>query len=214
MSTEVIPERIRDRYDVAETRSAAAFLSVAEPERWAEILDVLGRFTLCHSEFVAAGGSKTKIAKWIDEEFRRYGWREVKFETETTMRTTIYPWADGGERRSQQQEEMLATHGHKVDNAKGRVAVEVEWNNKDTFYDRDLSNFRALHELNRIDVGVIVTRGDDIKPLALSLGREPSVYGSTTTNMAQLRARLERSGAGGCPVLAFGITARCYDADC
>jgi hypothetical protein len=36
------------------------------------------------------------------------------------------------------------------------VALEVEWNNKDPFYDRDLNNFRLLFDLQVIDVGVIM----------------------------------------------------------
>jgi hypothetical protein len=47
---------------------------------------------------------------------------------------------------------------HKVDCFKGRVGLEVEWNNKDPFFDRDLNNFRLLFELRVIDVGVIITR--------------------------------------------------------
>jgi restriction endonuclease BglII len=46
---------------------------------------------------------------------------------------------------------------HKVDCYKNRVALEVEWNNKDPFFDRDLNNFRLLFELRAIDVGVIIT---------------------------------------------------------
>lgn len=39
------------------------------------------------------------------------------------------------------------------------VAVEMEWNNKDPFFDRDLSNYYALHRAGALAVGVIVTRG-------------------------------------------------------
>ena len=38
------------------------------------------------------------------------------------------------------------------------MALEIEWNNKDPFYDRDLNNFRLLFELRVVSVGVIVTR--------------------------------------------------------
>jgi hypothetical protein len=31
---------------------------------------------------------------------------------------------------------------HKIDNFKNRIGLEVEWNNKTEFYDRDLNNFR------------------------------------------------------------------------
>ena len=37
--------------------------------------------------------------------------------------------------------------------------MEIEWNNKDPFYDRDLENFKRLHADGAISVGIIVTRG-------------------------------------------------------
>ena len=40
-----------------------------------------------------------------------------------------------------------------------RIALEIEWNNKDPFYDRDLENFKRLHADGAISIGVIVTRG-------------------------------------------------------
>lgn len=37
--------------------------------------------------------------------------------------------------------------------------MEIEWNNKDPFYDRDLENFKRLHADGAISVGIIITRG-------------------------------------------------------
>jgi len=37
--------------------------------------------------------------------------------------------------------------------------LEIEWNNKDPFFDRDLENFNRLHADAAIDLGVILTRG-------------------------------------------------------
>lgn len=37
--------------------------------------------------------------------------------------------------------------------------MEIEWNNKDPFFDRDLENFKRLHADGAISVGIIVTRG-------------------------------------------------------
>jgi N6-adenosine-specific RNA methylase IME4 len=56
--------------------------------------------------------------------------------------------------------DQSTTHSptHKVDEYKNQVAVEVEWNNKDPFYDRDLNNFRLLFDLRVISVGIIITR--------------------------------------------------------
>jgi hypothetical protein len=43
------------------------------------------------------------------------------------------------------------------------VAAEIEWNNKDPFYDRDLENFKRLHADGAISVGVIITRGSTMQ---------------------------------------------------
>ena len=57
---------------------------------------------------------------------------------------------------------------HEVDHVKryeglGSLAMEIEWNNKDPFYDRDLENFKRLHAEGAISVGVIVTRGKSLQ---------------------------------------------------
>jgi len=49
------------------------------------------------------------------------------------------------------------TPTHRIDNFKNCIGVQVEWNNKDPFLDRDLNNFRLLHQLDVLSVGVIVT---------------------------------------------------------
>jgi len=45
----------------------------------------------------------------------------------------------------------------------GTVALEIEWNNKDPFYDRDLENFKRLHADGVISVGAIITRGSSLQ---------------------------------------------------
>ena len=63
------------------------------------------------------------------------------------------------------------TPTHKVDCYKNRVALEVEWNNKDPFFDRDLNNFRLLFDLRAIDAGVIITRCTELQKIFNQLGR-------------------------------------------
>ena len=56
---------------------------------------------------------------------------------------------------------------HEIDHvrpsAKGTFALEIEWNNKDPFFDRDLENFKRLHAEGAISVGGIVTRGAEMQ---------------------------------------------------
>ena len=93
---------------------------------------------------------------------------------------------------------------HAVDCLKGGVAVEMEWNNKDPFFDRDLNNFRLLFDLRAIQVGIIITRSWELQELFKSLGKGAS-YGKATTHHEKLWPKVEGGGGGGCPVLTFAI---------
>jgi hypothetical protein len=92
------------------------------------------------------------------------------------------------------------------------VALELEWNNKDPFYDRDLNNFRLLFDLRVISVGVIITKSDDFAVVFRDLDIEDK-YGTSTTWMHKLLPRIEGGGGGGCPLLVFGITKKLYSED-
>ena len=92
------------------------------------------------------------------------------------------------------------------------MALEIEWNNKDPFYDRDLNNFRLLFELRAIEVGVLVTRGSELQAIFDKLGKGSS-YGDSTTHLNKLLPRLDGGGGGGCPVLVFAISDRLYVED-
>jgi hypothetical protein len=97
-----------------------------------------------------------------------------------------------------------------VDYFRNRVAIETEWNNKDPFYDRDLTTFRLLFELNVLSVGVIITRASELQDIFDELGKGKS-YGNSTTHMGKLIPKLGNRASGGCPVLAFGIKKAAYD---
>ena len=104
----------------------------------------------------------------------------------------------------QVDEEMTLSPTHHVDYYKNGVAIETEWNNKDPFFDRDLTTFRLLFDLNVLSVGVIITRADELQDIFNVLGKGAS-YGQSTTHMSKLTPKLHNRASGGCPVLAFGI---------
>ena len=165
------------------------------PDEWREICEVLLDFRLLKSRLVVAGGNKSFIASALDGPLTRLGWEERKFETAI---------------RVDDRTEESPTH--KVDCYKGKVGLEIEWNNKDPFFDRDLNNFRLLFELRALSVGVVVTRCDELQLIFKSLGRGKS-YGNSTTHMSKLLPRLNGGGGGGCPVLVFGIRRALYVED-
>jgi Restriction endonuclease BglII len=188
----LVPDDISQKYDVSEWRNGLAILAAVRPNEWAEMLEVLRGFTLLRSDIVNPGGAKSDIAKKIDGHFTKLGWQEKQFDTKIVVDKTEYH-----------------TPTHKVDCYKNRVALEVEWNNKDPFFDRDLNNFRLLFELRAIDVGVIITRSSELQVIFNALGKGTS-YGNSTTHMNKLVPRLEGGGGGGCPVVTFGIRSEAY----
>lgn len=196
MSTvHLVPPDILTRFHVKEWRNATGVLTTACPDEWRDILDVLRGFRLLRSEIVVGGGNRSLISRRIDSAFYAKGWQEKGFETSISVDDT----------RSD-------SPTHAVDCLKSGVAVEMEWNNKDPFFDRDLNNFRLLFDLRAIQVGVIVTRSWELQEIFKSLGKGAS-YGKATTHHEKLWPKIEGGGGGGCPVLTFAIRPACYEDD-
>jgi hypothetical protein len=196
MSTKhLVPDDIAKLYEVHEWRNAVGVLMTAHNEEWRDVLDALGKFKLLRSEILKRGGRKSLISIRFDSYLFARGWQEKQFETFIKI--------DKAEFKSPT---------HKVDCYKGRIALEVEWNNKTEFYDRDLNNFRLLFDLRAIDVGIIVTRSSHLQGIFDKLGRGKS-YGQSTTHVDKLLPKIEGGGGGGCPIVVFGMTEALYIED-
>ena len=165
MATEHLTKFISENYEVHEWRHAIAILRQDFPKEFHEICDVLQHFRLQKSWVTVGGGRKSKVSEWIDGALLKHGWKAKNFDTKITVDTNSFE-----------------TPTHEVDCFKNRVALEIEWNNKDPFFDRDLNNFRLLFDLRVISVGVIITRCDELQDVFDDLGRGSS-YGASTTHM-------------------------------
>jgi hypothetical protein len=190
VSLDQLPPFIREHYEVHEWKHACAILAQDFPAEWADVCAVLSDFRLLRGWIEVGGGRKSKVSSAIDAALYERGWRERQFTTEILV---------DGERRQ--------SPTHAVDCFKNGVALEIEWNNKDPFYDRDLNNFRLLFDLRAMSVGIIVTRCDELQGVFDQMGRGKS-FGSSTTHMSKLLPRVLGGGGGGCPLLVFGITGK------
>jgi hypothetical protein len=195
MSIALLPEFIHENYELHEWKHACAILKEDFSSEWHDIIAVLTEFRLYKSWITKAGGSKSNISEFIDSYLYRRGWVEKEFNTQVVV-----------------DEHIMDTPTHKVDCFKNRVALEIEWNNKDPFFDRDLNNFRLLFDLRAISVGVIITRCDELQNIFKDLGRGAS-YGASTTHMSKLLPRIEGGGGAGCPLLIIGISKKLYVED-
>jgi hypothetical protein len=192
MSLDSLPAEIVENYECHEWKHASAILQTDFPNEWTDIVQVLGDFHLLRSEVQIPGGRKSLVASRIDAALNTRGWKETSFSTKVVI-----------------DEAVFESPTHKVDCYKNRIGLEIEWNNKDPFFDRDLNNFRLLFELRALSVGIIITRCDELQDIFDSLGRGKS-YGSSTTHMSKLLPRLRGGAGGGCPVLVFGIRSKLY----
>jgi len=195
MALDVIPSELTARYRLKEWNHAAAILAGDFPDQWGDVLGCLRAFVLRKSAITIGGGGRSQIPIELDGYLNALGWHEKQFDIGIRV--------DGNE---------IDVPTHKIDNFKNSVGVEVEWNNKTEFYDRDLNNFRLLHQLRVLSVGIIITRTSELQDLfdGLNIGTK---YGNSTTHWNKLLPKIDGGGAGGCPVLAIGITGECYNAN-
>lgn len=195
MSAIHFPKDISDKYEIHEWKHASAILKHDFPKEWNDIVEMLRAFKLKKSWITQGGGNKTELARWVDEFLGSRGWKEKQFSTAVIV-----------------DDAKLESPTHKVDCYRNRVALELEWNNKDPFYDRDLNNFRLLFDLRAISVGLIMTRCDELQGIFDDLGRGKS-YGMSTTHVSKLLPRIEGGGGAGCPIIVIGITRKLYEED-
>lgn len=207
----VLDDTLRSRYKFLEVRNAGAVLSASNPDCFDEIVEVLDGFVLTDGDILIPGGNRGSVATNLDGHFAQLGWKAIRINTEFKLVGKAKATVSARHYTEPLMESAVSNDGYEVDNFKGRVALDVEWNAKDGNLDRDLSAFRALYDVGLIDVAVMITRDHEgIRELALNDLKSQDAHRrlgtSTSTNLEKLVGRLTRGDAGGCPVLAVGIT--------
>ena len=146
-SSEGMIERLRAAgFDVLTRNHAEAILAHDFPGELATLVAQLTGFRISISELVGGGGGESGQTQRLRNALHDAQWRKHQFSVQTIV--------DGTPRDS---------ISHEVDHVRfapgGTLALEIEWNNKDPFYDRDLENFQRLHAQGAVSLGLIVTRG-------------------------------------------------------
>ena len=137
-------------FQVEHHAHAKAILTSDFPEAISELEAALLETTIPVEEIIAGGGGEAKSTQRLRRALAAKNWLKTTF--------TIEKRINGVPRESV---------SHEIDHVRtfpdgSRIALEIEWNNKDPFFDRDLENFKRLHADGAISVGVIVTRGKSL----------------------------------------------------
>lgn len=137
-------------FNVAIKNHAGAILTVDFPDVAKELEEALLNVSIPSEELIGSGGGEAQSTQRLRHALSEAGWPKHNFDFRLIV--------DGVE--------TVAT-SHQIDHVKrcpgGTIACEVEWNNKDPFYDRDLENFQRLHAQSAISIGVMITRGDSLQ---------------------------------------------------
>lgn len=137
-------------FDVKFVSHAEAILVHDFPEAIAELEAILSSLELPINEIIGSGGGETKFTQRLRRSLSAAGWPKAVF--------TVAKTVNGKTRESISHE---IDHVRERDN--GTIALEIEWNNKDPFFDRDLENFQRLHAEGAISVGILLTRGESLQ---------------------------------------------------
>ena len=164
-----------------------------------------------------AGGNESHIPKKFDDVLYPLGWREIRITGDLLVK--LYPRRSNQRGRFSDQpfdEKVIKGYidGHNIDFIKGKVAFDLEWNSKDQTFDRDLLAMRTYFDCGLIEVGVIVTRSEELNQIFKNITDKNGnslmkKYGASTTWLGKLLYRLKSRRNGGCPILAIGIKQEC-----
>jgi hypothetical protein len=157
---------------------ARAILSQDFPEALTELNEVLKAVSIPIGEIVKSGGGEAAGTQRLRKALTSKGWKKGSFEIKKIV--------NGVERES---------ISHEIDHVRRieawTLALEIEWNNKDPFFDRDLENFKRLHSEGAISAGIIVTRGTTLqaalKPSVLRFANENKI--KSFVDLAQYGAK-------------------------
>lgn len=146
---------IQKDYQIEFLSHALAILQVDFPDAAAELEEVILNQSIPIEEIIGSGGGETKGTQRLRNGLAKKAWNKETF--------TIEKKING---------EVRESVSHKVDHVRlierpgqgrFRIALEIEWNNKDPFFDRDLENFKRLHAEGGISLGIMVTRGRSLQ---------------------------------------------------
>lgn len=214
-----IGEDLFEKFEFQNYGHALEILSEAFPAEWNEIQEALRQLVITVDDLKAAGGNETAIPKKFDDVLYPLGWREIKITGDLLVK--MYPRrADQRGRFADEPFDQKTIEGyidgHNIDFIKGKVAFDLEWNSKDQTFDRDLLAMRTYFDCGLIEVGIIVTRAEELNDIFREIADDNGKalirkYGASTTWMGKLEYRLKSRRNGGCPILAVGIKKSCVE---
>lgn len=139
-----------ENYEIYFTRFADSIIKDHFQDAIADLTVILDQFSFSEEQLISAGGGLSSITQALRDLLYEHGWNKINIHSEQKVR-----------------DKVRVSESHEIDHfkefAQGNIGLEIEWNNKDPFFDRDLENFRKLHQLGELSLGIIITRGSSLQ---------------------------------------------------
>ncbi|KCZ50239.1 BglII/BstYI family type II restriction endonuclease [Hyphomonas pacifica] len=152
-------------FDISSNYHASSLLAEEFSVAHDEIEAVLDKFSIDAGELVAGGGGEASFTQRLRHALADAGWSKQNLLIE--KRLIQYEGTLGNDNYNKKGERTIQSLSHEIDHVKsfesGTILLEIEWNNKDPFFDRDLENFKRLHADGAASLGVIITRGKSLQ---------------------------------------------------
>lgn len=142
-------DKLRDAgFQVEAIHHASAILEHDMADALADIEAILQNISIPVIELIKGGGGEGELTQRLRAAFSvDYKWVKHSFHIRKIIDDV-------------QRESITHVVDHFKQYHNGSFALEIEWNNKDPFFDRDLDNFKRLHADGAISIGCIITRGE------------------------------------------------------
>lgn len=136
-------------FEVKCLHHAEAIATIDFPAGMAELEGALEAISIPVDEIVAGGGGEAEGTQRLRRALTGLNWAKRNFQIDKAINGKV-------------RESISHAVDHVRELVTGTIALEIEWNNKDPFFDRDLENFKRLHAEGAISLGIIVTRGTSL----------------------------------------------------
>ena len=148
-------------FDVRSSFYADSLLLGAFKTQSDELADILRNYTIHVDELIRGGGGEATQTQRLGTELVAVGWKEeheIHFSNRIEIqRNTNILLSTETKSETHKIDHLL------IDDDQRILGLEVEWNNKDPFFDRDLETFSRLHMDALLSVGILITRGKSLQ---------------------------------------------------
>ena len=143
-------DNILKNFKIESIRHGLTILEHDMPQAHNDLLSVLKSFSIRDNQIIEGGGGVSSITLDLRGKFYDKTWMEKNIKEEHII--------DGVATKTKSHE---IDHFKEINNI--GIGLEIEWNNKTPFFDRDLANFTRFHRINKINLGIIITRGPNLE---------------------------------------------------